>query len=163
MGSYLTWVRAGNGCYRTGSAYDNARIPDVSRYLFMGAIPVLERLEICASAPDGAGKIAAFAPEPAPSVSSGKLSPAVECYPNPFNASTTIQFTLPADSRTRLTIYSITGQKVRDLLDENRGTGTHAVVWNGKDDRGLVVSSGIYFARLRAGETVLTRRMMFMK
>ncbi|MDZ4122284.1 MAG: choice-of-anchor Q domain-containing protein, partial [Candidatus Cloacimonadaceae bacterium] len=65
-------------------------------------------------------------------------------YPNPFNPSTTISFTIPASSHCRLDVYNMRGQKVTTLLNDNRMAGKHSVMWNGLDDQGSKVSSGIY-------------------
>lgn len=84
-------------------------------------------------------------------------------YPNPFNASTTLSFSLSSSEFTSLIIYNIMGQKVRDLLSESMSPGAHTIVWNGKDINGNTVSSGLYFARLVSGNTVATVRILHMK
>jgi ligand-binding sensor domain-containing protein len=85
--------------------------------------------------------------------------------PNPFNPNTTISFSLPAPGRVNLSVYSITGQKVRELLSDRtyRSYGTYRVVWDGKNDDGKAVSSGIYIARLESGGRVHSRKMLLMK
>ncbi|MCE5251893.1 T9SS type A sorting domain-containing protein, partial [bacterium] len=82
-------------------------------------------------------------------------------YPNPFNPDTTIEFYIPEDERIDISVYSITGQKIRTLLVQEMQAGTHTVAWNGKDDKGILASSGVYFFRLEAGKAVLNHRMMF--
>jgi len=90
-------------------------------------------------------------------------------YPNPFNASTTIKFTLPtaadggATVQTSLRIYNVLGEVVRTLVDESMAPGVHHEVWDGRDDHGNRVASGIYFYRLRAGEFEQTKKMVLMK
>jgi len=84
-------------------------------------------------------------------------------FPNPFNASTTISFTLPASGFTQLVIYNIAGQKVRELLSETMTAGLHNVMWDGRNDSGNIVSSGIYFSRLSCGKLVTHERMVLMK
>ncbi|MDH4222264.1 MAG: T9SS type A sorting domain-containing protein [candidate division Zixibacteria bacterium] len=89
-------------------------------------------------------------------------------YPNPFNPSTKIQFKVGSlkfgePTHTTLIIYNILGQKVRTLLDEEMTPGAHQVVWDGRNEKGEVVSSGIYFYRLKAGEFTQTKRMVFVK
>ncbi|MFA6911480.1 MAG: T9SS type A sorting domain-containing protein, partial [Candidatus Cloacimonadaceae bacterium] len=69
-------------------------------------------------------------------------------YPNPFNPSTTINFSLPKTAPVRLVIYNIRGQKVKELLNESLAGGNHNVVWNGRDDGNRPVASGVYFTRL---------------
>ena len=90
-------------------------------------------------------------------------------YPNPFNPSTTIKFTLPsagdggATLPTSLRIYNVLGEVVRTLVDEPMVPGVHHEVWDGRDDHGNRVASGIYFYRLRAGDLQHTKKMVLMK
>ncbi len=85
-------------------------------------------------------------------------------YPNPFNPSTRIGFSLNLPAITDLKIYNARGQLVRTLLDRTAiASGEHTVVWDGKDDAGAIVSSGIYFYRLSGGGKSITRRMLLMK
>lgn len=75
-------------------------------------------------------------------------------YPNPFNAETVIKFQLPVASDVAIDIYNLLGQKVVTLAAERRQAGFHAVHWNGVDDSGRAVPSGIYFCRMTAGDFV---------
>jgi len=84
-------------------------------------------------------------------------------YPNPFNPSTTIEFSLPKAGFADLVIYNLASQKIRDLLSGNLSEGIHSVVWNGSNDSGLPVSVGVYMSRLRMGEAVTTGRMTLVK
>lgn len=84
-------------------------------------------------------------------------------YPNPFNPTTTIAFTINAESAVSLEVYNLTGQKVRTLVDSHLSTGTYSRVWNGRDDSGRRVSSGIYIARLVTESAVSTMRMTLIK
>ncbi|MBI5463574.1 MAG: T9SS type A sorting domain-containing protein, partial [Ignavibacteriales bacterium] len=84
-------------------------------------------------------------------------------YPNPFNPSTTISYQLPKESNVELRIYSVLGEAVRTLLSETQAAGYKSVVWDGRGDAGLSVSSGIYFYRLKAGEFVQVRKMLLAK
>ena len=68
-------------------------------------------------------------------------------YPNPFNPTTNIKFSLKADSKVSLMIYNIRGQKVKTLVEDDMQAGYHSVVWNGTDESGKNVSSGVYFSR----------------
>ncbi|MCB5270208.1 MAG: T9SS type A sorting domain-containing protein [Candidatus Cloacimonetes bacterium] len=84
-------------------------------------------------------------------------------YPNPFNPSTTISFSIPSSSNVKLTVYNIRGQVVRELSNAMMERGRHIIQWDGKDDRNSSVSSGLYFARLEhCGETKV-RKMMLVK
>lgn len=84
-------------------------------------------------------------------------------YPNPFNPSTTIRFSLPQAGAVQLAIYNITGQEVRRLVSGAMNAGRHSVVWDGKDNSGQSVPSGIYFYRLHVNDFVHTRKMSFVK
>jgi hypothetical protein len=84
-------------------------------------------------------------------------------HPNPFNSSTAISFTLPKSGNTTLVIYSITGQRVRTLISGNQTAGTLSIVWNGRDDSGRMVSSGVYLSRLQMGDKVAVGRMLLLK
>ncbi len=84
-------------------------------------------------------------------------------YPNPFNPETEIAYNLPEDSRVKLTIYNIQGQKVKQLVDEYQNAGSRGVIWDGRDKTGVKVASGIYFYRIEAGAYSVTNRMVFLK
>ncbi|MDP8323008.1 MAG: FlgD immunoglobulin-like domain containing protein [Candidatus Stygibacter australis] len=86
------------------------------------------------------------------------------CYPNPFNPELTIEFfTTESTENTEITIYNIKGQKVRKLVNTVVSTGEHSVVWQGKDDKGNQVSSGVYFIRMQIGQQVYTGKAVLMK
>jgi hypothetical protein len=84
-------------------------------------------------------------------------------YPNPFNPVTTINYQLSSPSDTELIIYNLKGQKIRTLVDDYRDAGMKSAQWNGKDDSGRDVSSGVYFYRLSAGKYNKTMKMILMK
>ena len=90
-------------------------------------------------------------------------------YPNPFNPSTTIKFTLPSPEdggstlSTTLKIYNVLGKVVRTLIDEPMAPGVHHKIWDGRDEEGNQVASGIYFYRLRAGALQDTKKMVLLK
>jgi agmatine/peptidylarginine deiminase len=77
--------------------------------------------------------------------------------PNPFNPSTTFRFDLKYPERVELFVYDTAGRLVRRLVDETRPAGSHAVVWDGTDDAGREVASGVYFYRLRAAGIAYSR------
>jgi flagellar hook assembly protein FlgD len=84
--------------------------------------------------------------------------------PNPFNPTTTISYYLPAESHITLDIFDVNGTLVRNLAKAKRGRGLHQVVWDGKNDRGEFLSTGIYFYRLAVnGNTIDTKKMILLK
>jgi hypothetical protein len=84
-------------------------------------------------------------------------------YPNPFNPNTTISFQIPAAGHVSLNIYDASGKLVRTLTDGHWGEGLHAVNWNGMDNNGTAVASGIYFYKLDAGSFVKTKKMVLLR
>jgi hypothetical protein len=84
-------------------------------------------------------------------------------YPNPFNMSTTIEFELSRRADVSLSIYNVLGQQVRDYAYGSTGVGRHSLVWNGCDEGGSEVASGVYFYRLQFGELQETRKMVLLK
>ncbi len=84
-------------------------------------------------------------------------------YPNPFNPATNIQFMIPEPAQVKIEIFNVLGKKIVTLVDEKLGAGHKIVEWDGKDDQGIEVSTGIYFYRLKAGEFTQTRKMVLLK
>jgi len=84
-------------------------------------------------------------------------------FPNPFNPKTNISFSLPLAQAARINIYNLKGQLVKKLLDAKLPAGTNTISWDGRDDNGKPVSSGIYSYRLQSGGINITRKMMLMK
>jgi hypothetical protein len=97
----------------------------------------------------------------------GDLPPAgpqlAQNVPNPFNPETTIAFHLPEAGPARLTIYDIGGKLVRTLVDEPRAAGAHKAIWQGDDEAGHPVASGVYLYRLEARSYSETKRMVLVK
>ncbi len=83
--------------------------------------------------------------------------------PNPFNPTTLISFTLPARERVTVSVYDASGRLVRTLVDDVRGVGSHDVEWDGRDNAGVTVGSGVYFYRLTAGKYTESRKMVMLK
>ena len=84
--------------------------------------------------------------------------------PNPFNSDTVIGFALPTAAEVELTLYSVTGQRVVSLAQGWRPAGTHTVRWDGRDDAGRALASGVYLYRLRVGtQQVATRRLLLLR
>jgi hypothetical protein len=83
--------------------------------------------------------------------------------PNPFNPSTTIKFVLPENGHANLSIFDARGKLIVSLVDQVLSQGLKEFAWDGKDARGKAMSSGVYFYRLKAGNNVLTRKMVLIK
>ncbi len=85
-------------------------------------------------------------------------------YPNPFNPTTTIEFGVPHSAQIAIMIYNVLGQRVRMLVDhEQRAAGRYSVVWDGRDDAGSTVGSGMYFYRLETGNVAIVKKMLMLK
>jgi hypothetical protein len=84
-------------------------------------------------------------------------------YPNPFNPVTTISFTLPEKAHVNIAVYNVEGKLMRVLVDETLDSGLKEIPWDGRDARGVEVSSGVYFYRLRTGKSVMTRKMVLLR
>ena len=84
-------------------------------------------------------------------------------YPNPFNATTTIRYSLPQNANVELTVFNILGQKVRTLVEGEQSAGEHIAIWDSNNEQGRAVASGVYFYRLRIGDEVLVKRMSLLK
>jgi hypothetical protein len=84
-------------------------------------------------------------------------------YPNPFNPVTNISFSLPKQENVRLDVFDILGKRVATLVNEERAPGAYEVLWNGTNDNGSSVASGVYLYKIQAGTFVLTKKMVFLK
>ena len=84
-------------------------------------------------------------------------------YPNPFNPNTLIEYTLPQPSSVKLVIHNILGQKIRVMVDEYQPAGYKRILWDGRNEQGQMVKSGIYFYQLKVGERVLSKKMLLLK
>jgi hypothetical protein len=83
--------------------------------------------------------------------------------PNPFNSSTQIRYELPEAGQVRLEVFNILGQKVAVLVDEPKSAGSYAIQWDGRDDYGQVLGSGVYLYRLQTENTRLTHKMVLLR
>ena len=84
-------------------------------------------------------------------------------YPNPFNPSTTIQYKILQPGSVNLSIFNLTGQKVKEFEFESQPAGTHSFVWDGRDRKGRRVASGLYIYSVKFGNSVITKKMMVLK
>jgi hypothetical protein len=84
-------------------------------------------------------------------------------YPNPFNAQTCIRYRVPENSEVVVTIYNSLGQSVKTLVHGNQVAGAYVIQWDGKDDTGNNLASGLYFCRFKIGANLWTHKILLMK
>jgi flagellar hook assembly protein FlgD len=84
-------------------------------------------------------------------------------YPNPFNPETSIRISLPKSEMVEIAVFNALGQKIRTLVSQKMAAGSHMAVWDGRNDAGQFVSSGIYFYSLKAGDFAKTKKMVMVK
>jgi hypothetical protein len=84
-------------------------------------------------------------------------------YPNPFNARTSFSISLPQETQVNLAIYNVMGQNVKTIVDDCLAAGIHTITWDGTNESGHNVSSGIYFYRVVYQENMVTKKMTLMK
>ena len=84
-------------------------------------------------------------------------------YPNPFNPLTNIQFTLKKNAQVKINVYNMLGQKVKTLVNRKMTAGSHIVAWDGQDNNGNKMASGIYYYRLESGSFNKARKMVMLK
>ena len=104
-------------------------------------------------------------------VSTPKMFDLSQNYPNPFsqiprfagNPMTQIQYQLPQAVRVTLSIYNMLGQEVRKLVDMQQPAGYHTAIWDGRDNAGRILPSGVYHYRIQAGSFTVTKKMLMAK
>jgi hypothetical protein len=84
-------------------------------------------------------------------------------YPNPFNPETKISYHLPKNSKVVLEVYNISGQKIVTLVDDLKNAGTYSVTWSGKNHLNQMMPSGMYVYQLKSTDTILTKKMLFIR
>ncbi|MDZ4122257.1 MAG: T9SS type A sorting domain-containing protein [Candidatus Cloacimonadaceae bacterium] len=148
---------------------------DYELFLSMGAAWVPEHCELVAFIQDNdtkevlqAYKISLLALEEPPVSVSDNTVPALKAglesiHPNPFNPQTTISYSLPTNQKVQLNIYNLKGQLVKSLVDADMVSGRHSIVWNGLDNSGSKVSSGMYFVRMDTATGSSSRKVMLLK
>ncbi len=118
---------------------------------------------------NGAGWRADITPQVISAVEQPEFAETVESYalganyPNPFNPTTTIVYTLPEAGAVSLKVYNIMGQEVRTLIDQQMSAGAHQVRWDGKNDVGQPVTSGVYFYEIRVAQFKAMKKMLLIK
>ena len=123
----------------TASLYDSPPTPELVEDLVFNVIDAVEQVEMI------------------------KKTSEISAFPNPFNAMTTMKFTLAQGGTTSVKIYNLLGQQVRELINQLFTAGEHAISWDGRDDHGTQVPSGVYIARLQAIETVQSFKLALVK
>jgi hypothetical protein len=141
--------------YDAGSYIPRSKMPFGIRVASDGSV---ETCEACAFCTSGVRWIDGSTEENKPTTF--HLS---QNYPNPFNPVTNFKFSLPQASHVKIEIFNILGQKVKTLVDQDMKAGSFAVDWDGQDQRGKEVSSGIYFYRMTAGDFSSVKRMVLLK
>jgi hypothetical protein len=84
-------------------------------------------------------------------------------YPNPFNPSTTIQYQLKVSSKVELSVYNLLGQQIRKLVNSSQPAGNYQMEWDGMDETGKAVASGVYIYRIKMGNVQQSRRMILLR
>jgi hypothetical protein len=84
-------------------------------------------------------------------------------YPNPFNPTTTVEFSVPKSSRVIIRVHDVSGRHISTLTDRVWTEGRHAVSWNGRDRQGVPVASGVYSIQMDAESFYLTRKIVLLK
>ncbi len=153
-----------------GSSFETlATVPNTDSFLWTVTQPAASTCLLQVSTPDGSvidRSDADFAINFPLGVQDNKLPTDFDLaqnYPNPFNPSTTIRYQLPVNVNVQLVIINSIGQVIRTLTDGMTLAGSHSVLWDGRDDNGGKVSSGLYFYRLQAGDFSQTRKMILMQ
>jgi hypothetical protein len=88
---------------------------------------------------------------------------ALRAYPNPFNPSTQIRFSMKDNGIASLRIYNLHGQLIRELLHKQGAAGEHILTWDGRDERGVAAASGVYFIRFEVGNEVKIGKIMLVR
>ena len=84
-------------------------------------------------------------------------------FPNPFNAATTLNYQLGSPGLVKLDLFDVGGQHIRTLVNSPQLSGSYAVNWDGRDDNGKDLATGIYFSRLLVGKSVATGKLLLLK
>jgi flagellar hook assembly protein FlgD len=84
-------------------------------------------------------------------------------YPNPFNRTTTIEYELTVPADVEISVFDIRGEHVRTLVDGHKGSGVHHARWNGTNNSGERVATGVYFCRMKAGPVRQSRKLILIK
>ena len=136
---------------RTSAAKDEFTGPDYNDTWGYGKLRILAAIGVTTDIED---------------MASGLLPPRLlidQNYPNPFNPTTWIPFYMPKAGAMSMKVYNVKGELVRVLKEQWMSEGAHSVVWNGTDQRGRPVASGLYFCILRAGGRAESRKLVLLR
>jgi hypothetical protein len=150
----MTFLFAANTCDSSPIAFD----PTCQRT----HLATLELLPIC-NPLLLSGLISTDCASDTPAFPEGRSLRLLQNVPNPFNPSTSIRFELAAPSPVQLRVFDISGRMIRVLLDSPAGAGPHEITWNGRDDAGQVLPSGVYYYQLSTPDASATRRTLLLK
>lgn len=142
-----TWISKDNFAVASVGSQDNETNPDFTNanyveILSSGAVDVADRA-------DHAGVPTDFL--------------LAQNFPNPFNPETSIRYGVPGNASVELVIFNLLGEKVRTLVDEVQPSGDYEVHWDGRNDFGQPVTSGVYYYRLKSGNVSLTKKMILLQ
>ncbi|MBN2000614.1 T9SS type A sorting domain-containing protein [candidate division KSB1 bacterium] len=84
-------------------------------------------------------------------------------YPNPFNPITNIEYEIPKAGRVEIKIFNVTGQLIKSIKSEFQEAGVNKIIWDGKNDQGQPVSSGLYIYQVKFEDSILLKKMMLVK
>lgn len=161
LSGFDSWYEDEDGTLRIVIfSFKGKSLPSGNRELFTLDDPQTKLKELAVSDAPGYLMQVTYQEQTTASPSSLRLD---QNYPNPFNQETQISFYLAQPGRVKLDIYNIRGQKVRELVNESRGAGLHHVRWDGTNDSGENIATGIYLYRLVAGQESLTRKLTLIK
>jgi hypothetical protein len=160
---FSTWQT--NAVYRYDTTYANE--PELVADGYNGPADIyINRLSNLLCVPDFYNDTIKFIPISPSSIKNEPVPTDFELgqnYPNPFNQSTAIGFALCSESHVTMDIFNIAGQLVRILVDDYKSAGTYRLIWDGKDDYGQTVSTGMYLYRLQTNSGVLVKKMLLLK
>jgi V8-like Glu-specific endopeptidase len=136
--------------------------PTESDYCQIGEIEIYTQTDTVLAL-ENLAKIPVIQSEPATIAEMPKSYYVEQNYPNPFNPETTIGFQIPDDSQVILKIYNMMGQEITTLVDGQLSAGSHSIMWNGCDNQGKKVPSGMYLYQFRAGNYNVTKKMVLLE
>ena len=84
-------------------------------------------------------------------------------YPNPFNPETTIRYTVPENCRVNIDVFNLLGQKICNLVNEKKSAGNYSTIWDGRDNNGKHVTSGVYIYRIKANDFIDAKKMLLIR